>query len=345
MATRGAAETRGDTKRRFYEILEVAPNATTDEIRRAFRRLARRHHPDQNPGDARAEERFKEIVRAHDVLVDPRQRSLYDEFGEAGLRRGFDPARARVRREATSGGDGASAGHESAPTGRRRGPIEGFLSGLFSRASAPERGSDVEVQVTVGFLEALRGAERTLAIRRPDRCRPCHGRGEGDDGGVCAVCHGSGSVEVTARLKTKVPPGVQTGSRIRLGGQGGAGRNGGPAGDLWMAIHVTEDPRFGRDGDDVTLDVPVTVADAVRGTRIEVPTPEGSVHLRIPAGTQGGARLRLRGKGAPRLDGGRRGDLIARIVIHVPESGEGLEQIAESLEPLYSESFRRRFVE
>ena len=160
---------------------------------------------------------------------------------------------------------------------------------------------------------------------------------------MCEVCGGTGAAEASVRIKARIPAGVLAGSRIRLAGQGGAGKHGGPSGDLWLVMQVAEHPRFGRDGADVTIDVPVTVAEAVRGARLTIPTPEGEVHVRIPTGTQSGRRLRLRGKGAPRLDEGPRGDLIARVLIHVPESGESLGEIADSLEPLYSDSFRRRF--
>jgi molecular chaperone DnaJ len=343
MAARGAAETskRSAARRALYEALEVSPRATTEEIRRAFRRLARAHHPDRNPGDAAAEERFKQILHAHDVLVDARKRALYDEFGEEGLRRGFDAMRARARRDPSGGARPRAASTASAPR-RARGPLESFLGGLFGRSQEPERGRDIEVVVAVEFLESLRGTERTLAVRRPERCATCRGAGSVDDA-PCAVCQGRGIVEASFRLQAKVPPGVVSGSRVRLEGQGGAGKDGGPSGDLWMVLQVGAHPLFGRSGDDITIDVPITVADAVRGARLTIPTPEGGVVLRIPAGSQSGRRLRLRGKGAPNLEGGQRGDLLARILIHVPESGDRLAELAESLEPLYSDSFRRRF--
>lgn len=348
MAARGAAETssRSAARRPLYEALEVAPTATTDEIRRAFRRLARTHHPDRNPGDAAAEERFKKILHAHDVLVDPQQRALYDEFGEEGLRRGFDAMRARARR-ASSGTSrpraaSSSSEAEKARSSKRRGPLEGFLDGLFGRAREPERGRDIDVVVTIEFLESLRGTERTISVRRPDRCATCRGDGQvGDD--PCTICQGSGVVEASFRVQAEIPPGVQTGSRVRLEGQGGAGKDGGPSGDLWMLLHVGSHPLFERSEDDLTIDVPITVADAVRGTRVHLPTPDGEVALRIPAGSQSGRRLRLRGKGAPNLESGTRGDLLARILIHVPESGDGLADLAESMEPLYGDAFRKRF--
>jgi molecular chaperone DnaJ len=345
MAARGAAETSGRNaaRRALYEALEVSPGATTEEIRRAFRRLARTHHPDRNQGDAAAEERFKRIVHAHDVLVDPRQRALYDEFGEEGLRRGFDAMRARARRQTTGGArPRGSATAKAPPPKKARGPLEGFLEGLFGRGAEPERGRDIEVLVAIEFLESLRGTERTLSVRRPERCATCSGAGE-VEGEPCSVCRGSRVVETGFRIQAKIPAGVRTGSRVRLEGQGGAGKDGGPSGDLWMTLQVGSHPLFGRSGDDITIDVPITVADAVRGTRIHLPTPDGEVALRIPPGSQSGRRLRLRGKGAPSLESGTRGDLLARIMIHVPESGDGLADLADSLEPLYADSFRRRF--
>jgi molecular chaperone DnaJ len=195
----------------------------------------------------------------------------------------------------------------------------------------------------VELLEALRGTERTLSVRRPGPCQACRGTGAGEDGFPCSACGGSGSVETAARLRATIPAGVSTGARVRLEGQGGSGRGGAPPGDLWLVMRVADHPLFGRVGDDLTIDVPITVAEAVRGGTLAIPTPEGSVKLRIPPRTQSGRRLRLRGKGAPRLDGGPRGDLLARVLIQIPESGAGLEAIAESLEPLNGSSLRNRF--
>lgn len=347
MTTRRAAEKSGESRGRYYELLEVAPTATEDELRRAFRRLARRDHPDRNPGDPAAAERFKEIVRAYEVLLDPRQRALYDEFDEAGLARGFDAAAARLRRSRAGKRSGSPTGAasrsvEDTARTRPRGALGAWIDGLFRRPE-PERGKDIEIAIQVDLLEALRGTERTLALRRPGLCPACQGTGTAAGGISCAPCRGSGSVETPVRLRAKIPAGVASGARVRLEGQGGLGRGGAPSGDLWMAIRVAEHPLFDRIGDDLMIDVPITVAEAVRGATIAIPTPEGSVNLRIPPGTQSGRRLRLRGKGAPRLDGGPRGDLFARILIQVPEASPQLEAIAESLEPLYADSFRNRF--
>lgn len=347
MTTRRAAEASSEAPRSFYEVLEVPREATVAELRRAFRRLARRHHPDRNPGDPGAAARFQAILRAYEILADPERRALYDEFGEVGLARGFDAAAARARQArrhesgARRGEDAAAA--EGEATSRARGVLGQLFGGIFGRGAEPERGKDVEVVIRLEFLEALRGSQRTLSIRQPGPCPSCVGAAADTGAGPCKACDGSGTVERAVRLRARIPPGVVTGSRVRLEGQGGRGRGGGPPGDLWMVMQVADHPIFGRSGDDVTIDVPITVAEAVRGGSVAIPTPEGEVSLRIPPGSQSGRRLRLRGKGAPRLDGGTRGDLLARVLIQVPEAGAELAAIAESLEPLYSESFRRRF--
>ncbi len=348
--------TRDDESRRsaeedLYAVLGVPRAATTDEIRKAYRKLARKYHPDVNPGDKTAEERFKRISRAHDALSDEKQRALYDEFGADALQAGFDPERARQFRDwqrasRTGGAGGGGRGRRArSPFGagggdRGFGGFEDLFGGMFNRGPVPERGADVEVAVPVDFLEAVRGASRSISVRRPQPCSACHGTGE-TPRGDCAKCSGSGVVEDPVRLNVKIPAGVETGSRVRVAGKGGAGIDGGPAGDLFMVVEVKPHPLLQREGNDLTLEVPVTVPEAMRGATVTVPTPEGEVALRIPAGTQSGRRLRLRGKGVPRLQGGERGDLYVRVMVQVPEDGDRVRDAIGALEAAYGADVRK----
>ncbi len=337
--------------RDLYAVLGVSGNATADEIKKAYRKLARKYHPDVNPGDKTAEERFKAVSHAYDVLGDEKRRALYDEFGEESLQPGFDPERAREFKRwqqeasrARSRGFGAGArrarGFEDifgmgGPAGGFHG-FEDLFGEAFARAAAaPQRGADLEVPVHVEFLEAIRGATRTISLRRPQACPTC--RGSGIAGGKrCSGCGGDGLIDETVRLNVKIPPGVETGSRVRVAGKGGAGTNGAPPGDLYLVIDVGEHPRLKREGLDLTLDVPITVAEAVLGATIKVPTPDGTVSLKIPPGTQSGKRFRLRGKGVQSLHGGTRGDFYVRAMVYVPERGERAREMLQELERYYS---------
>jgi len=335
----------------LYAVLGVPRTATTDEIRKAYRKLARKFHPDVNPGDKAAEERFKQVSRAHDALSDEKQRALYDEFGTEGLQAGFDPERARQFRNWQRASRGGSAG--AGPRTRRGrgsfgagggdrgfGGFEDLFGGMFHRGPVPERGSDIEVAVPVDFLEAVRGASRSISVRRPQPCPACGGAGE-TQRGECSRCSGSGFVEDPVRLNVKIPPGVETGSRVRVAGKGGAGVDGGPAGDLFMVVEVKPHPLLRREGNDLELEVPVTVPEAVRGATVTVPTPDGDVALRIPPGTQSGRRLRLRGKGVPRLHGGERGDLYVRVMVQVPEKADRVRDALGDFDAAYEADVRK----
>jgi DnaJ-class molecular chaperone len=289
----------------LYAILEVPRDASEDDIRSSYRRLARRHHPDVNPGDREAEERFKAVSEAYAVLSDPEKRRNYDEFGEASLDSGFDADAARRMHEEFGarfgGGAGRFDGEEFSFGG-----IEDILSGLFGRggpgagAGGPRaafraRGPDVEAELELDFVEAARGCEKRLTLARPRA-----------DGGVQQDA-------VTVRI----PPGVEDGGRIRLRGKGGEGLGGGPPGDLFARVRVRPHPVFRREGLDLHLNLPVTVQEAVLGAKVDVPTLEGRATVTVPPGTDGGSRLRLRGKGVTR--DGRSGDLYAVIQIRVPK--------------------------
>jgi DnaJ-class molecular chaperone len=306
----------------LYAVLGVPRGASEEDIRKAYRRLARKHHPDVNPNDPKAEERFKEISFASDVLLDPEKRKRYDEFGVAGLAQGFDPEQARAWQRWTRGA-------RESPF-RRTFSAEGDLGELFAELFGarmggapfgepferrPARGADVEGDVTVDFLDALRGAEVRVRVRRPD-------------------ASGAGGEEVA--LKVRIPRGSADGTRIRLAGQGAPGPGGGPPGDLYLTLHVRPHPHFRREGMDLHLDLPVAIPELILGASVEIPTPEGSLTMRIPPRSQNGRKLRLRGKGVPHRRGEERGDLIVRLVARLPEGEDAaIEKIARELEPLY----------
>jgi molecular chaperone DnaJ len=341
----------------LYAILGVAKNASDDEIRKAYRKLARKHHPDVNPGDKGAEERFKDVSVAYDVLGDAPKRALYDEFGHEGLQPGFDPARAReYRRWAESGqgfsfrggpGGGFEFGVGGAPRGRRRRAAEGpSFADLFGEifaggeAEAPEEGSlDLEQALEVEFLDALRGTSLDVSVRRPLPCSQCDGSGRAGRR-ACARCGGSGRVEHREKLVVKIPAGVGDGSRVRVPGKGAVSARTRQAGNLVFVVRVRPHPLLQRQGKDLTMEVPITVVEAVRGATIRVPTPTGPVQLRVQPGSQSGQRLRLRGRGAPDPKKGEAGDLYVRLMVVVPP-GDALDTEAlTAIEKAYREDPR-----
>jgi molecular chaperone DnaJ len=348
----------------LYDTLGVKKGASADEIKKAYRKLAAQYHPDKNPGDASAEEKFKEVQNAYDVLSDPEKRTQYDRFGENGSRAGpgFDPS--------NFGGNF---------TINDLGDLGDLFGGLFggragrggTRRAQPERGADLEVPVNVSFEDSLRGLETKIPVQVTTACRECggtgaepgtspvicpecHGRGvvaesQGlfalsepcprcrGNGTViekpCHRCHGSGQEIRTKNYTVKIPAGVKDGTRIRLKGKGESGQNGGAAGDLFVVTRVEPSKRFQRRDADLVVDVPVTYAEAALGANVEVPTPYGDrVSLKVPAGTQDGRQLRIRGHGAPKLKGSGKGDLIARLRLTVPKKLTKKER--EALEEL-----------
>jgi DnaJ-class molecular chaperone len=299
-------------KKDLYEVLGVARDADRDTIRKAYRKLARQNHPDLNPGDPAAEERFKQISRAWDVLQDDERRRAYDEFGEISLEAGFDPEKARQAREAF----GQRFGYEGRPGGGgfggqefEFGDLDDILGGFFGRSAEGRgvrlKGQDVEARLDLDFEEAVRGGEKRLTLSRPT-----------PDGGM-----------MPETVTVRIPPGVDTGGRLRLPGKGAPGIGGGPPGDLFVKLRVRPHRVFRRDGRDLELDLPVSVREAIQGAKVEVPTLEGRVTLTIPPGTDSGKRLRLRGKGVPDAGGGQAGDLLVRVEIRVPR---GLDDDARS---------------
>ncbi|MEI7705543.1 MAG: J domain-containing protein [Deltaproteobacteria bacterium] len=307
-------------QRDLYDVLGVARGATNDEIRKSYRKLAKKFHPDMNPGDKKAEEKFKEITAAHEVLSDEKKRRLYDEFGPDALRTGFDEKAAdQYRQWRQHGGRPGQevpfdlGDYETVNVGGVGNFDFGDLFGdLFGgggrgrRRGAPKArpGQDAEAELQVELRDAALGAERDLHV----------------DGKT---------------LRVKIPAGVTDGSRIRLAGQGGEGMNGGPAGDLFLVVRLRVHAGVRREGHDLYLDLPLTVPEAAAGAEVVIPTFEGQVQLRIPAGTQSGRQLRLRGRGLPDLKGGPRGDLYAVAKIVLPEESEALRNAVEPLRDLY----------
>jgi molecular chaperone DnaJ len=327
----------------LYAVLGVSKTASDDEIKKAYRTLARKHHPDANAGDPKAEERFKEISHAYDVLSDSDKRRDYDRGGASPFGNGPRP-----------GGAGGTGG---------LGDFADIFSSIFrsggrgQRGSQPLRGADIEVLVTISFDQAMRGAQVPVTVEKrspcttckgsgakpgtaPRLCPECNGRGVrgrdlgsfalnepcprcGGNGTVveqpCESCGGAGTQIGEERIRVKIPAGVKDGTKVRLRGKGEAGVRGGPPGDLIVVSRVTPSTLYTRQGDDLVIEVPVTFSEAVLGAKVDVPTIDGPISLTVPAGSESGKALRVRGKGAPRLSGGGRGDLIARLRLEVPK--------------------------
>ncbi|MBV8071557.1 MAG: molecular chaperone DnaJ [Acidobacteriaceae bacterium] len=364
------------TKKDYYETLGVGRTASEDDIRKAYRRLARKYHPDLNPGDKAAEERFKNVQEAYDILNDEKKRKIYDQYGfysdnippngagpgaggaypGGGMNfEGFDWS--DFMRQQQARGGGASTAAEEETGGGFRNIFEQLFGGHKGRSATPqpERGADLEYGLNVDFWQSIRGTQVRLNISRQETCETCHGTGSsGTNVAVCPECDGTGTVTQTAgamkfnltcprcggsgRLKNtcpacrgegrvarpdvveiRIPQGVATGSRLRVPGKGNAGVSGGPAGDLYITIRVEEHPFFKRDGDNIEIEVPLTVSEAGLGAKIEVPTIDGRALLKIPQGTQNGQKFRLRDKGVFNLRKNSRGDEIVQVVLRAPD--------------------------
>jgi len=345
------------SKRDYYELLGVQRGASAEEIKKAYRKMAIKYHPDKNPGDKEAEEKFKEIGEAYEVLSNEQKRAAYDQFGHAAFSRGgggggggfggggfHDPF--EIFREVFGGGGGGSIFDELFGGGGGRGPQTG-----------PRRGSDLRYDLEIDFREAVLGCEKEITISKLDRCAKCGGSG-GEAGarvqscptcggrgqivrsrGIfsvaqtcpdcegagqkidkpCRACHGSGRKEARSKIKLKIPAGVDTGARLRSSGNGEAGTHGGPSGDLYVVLHVRDHEVFTRDGDDLICEVPITFPQAALGADVEVPTVTGRTKVRIPPGTQPGTVFRVKGKGVKNVQGYGTGDLLVRVAVEVPK--------------------------
>ena len=360
-----------ENKRDYYEVLGVSKGASEEEIKKAYKKLARKYHPDMNPGDKAAEEKFKEVNEANEVLSDPEKKARYDQFGFAGV----DP-----KYGAGAGGGAYSAG--GFDFGDLGDIFGSFFGGGFGSAranpNAPQRGESLRTSVTIRFEEAAFGCEKEISIERVEVCDTCRGSGcaKGTTAEVCpdcrgsgmvqqrrqtplgfmstsapcgrcggkgriihqpcSACHGSGQLRRRKTLKVTIPAGIDNGQTISLRGQGNAGRNGGPAGDLLIAVTVRPHEIFRREGTSVLCEAPITFTQAVLGAELEIPTIDGKVKYSIPEGTQSGTTFRLKGKGIPGLNGRARGDQYVTVYIETPrnlsrEQKEALRKFSDTL--------------
>lgn len=347
------------SKRDYYEILGVKKDASAEEIKLAYRRLALKYHPDRNPENHKeAEEKFKEICEAYEVLSDPQKRQTYDQFGHEGLRSAF---------KGTGGFDWSDFTHFSDLEdifGNFSDIFSGFgvdlssfgFGGFGGRRAGPRRGSHLKVEVEITLQEAAKGAEKVVRVPRLENCSVCRGAGAkpgtkrvvcpecqgtgqirtsggfftisrtcarcGGEGKIiqtpCSNCRGTGRVKIARKIHIKVPPGANTGLRLRIAGEGEAGTRGSRSGDLYVDIYVQPDEMFERHGNDLVCEIPISFTQAALGAEIEVPTLNGKVKMRVPAGTQSGKFFRIRGKGMPDVHGYGRGDELVKVIIETP---------------------------
>jgi molecular chaperone DnaJ len=385
------------SKQDYYGLLGVSRDAKADDIRKSYRKLARKHHPDLNPGDKAAEERFKKVQEAYDVLSDAKKRQVYDQYGfySDNIPPGGPGAGAGSNSYGPGMGFGGfdfsdfvntNAGHAGGAAGGGAGA--GAFRDIFSQffggrkgepgATVPEKGSDLEYGLNIGFWDSIRGTQVKLNVARQETCATCGGNGtagsastvcpECDGTGnvtqmagamkfsltcprcdgkgrlrnVCPTCHGDGRVSKTDVVEVRIPPGAQGGSRLRVAGKGNAGRAGAPAGDLYITIRVDPHPFFRRDGDDIHIQVPVTVSEAGLGAKIEVPTIDGRALLKVPQGTQNLQKFRLREKGVQNTRKNQRGDEIVEVVIQAPKvHDERTKELLRELAHLNAEDPRQ----
>lgn len=355
-----------EQKRDYYEVLGVSKGASDDEIKKAYRKLAKKYHPDVNPGDQATEAKFKEVNEAYSILSDKEKRARYDQFGHAGV----DP-------NYGAGGPGGGFGFDMGDIDLGDifgsffgGGFGGFGGSSSARRNGPQKGESLRANLTITFEEAAFGCEKEISLNRSEECGACHGsgcepgttaetcpdcRGTGvvrvqqRTGGFafsstaacarcrgtgkiihspCKVCSGSGSVKKSKRVTVSIPAGIDDGQAVSLRGQGNAGKNGGPAGDLIVGVRVKPSNQFRRDGTTVLYEQPVTFYQAVMGAELEIPTIDGKVKYNLPAGTQPGTTFRLRGKGIPELRGRGRGDQYVTVRVQVPSSLTGEQKEA-----------------
>ena len=360
-----------EQKRDYYEVLGVSKGASEDEIKKAYKKLARKYHPDLNPDNKEAEEKFKEVNEAYEILSDPNKKARYDQFGFAGV----DP-----NYGAGGAGGGFDGGFDFGDLGDIFGSFfgGGFGGGRRTNPNAPQRGESIRLSLAISFEEAAFGCEKEVSVDRMEQCGTCHGNGcaAGTTPEVCPDCHGTGQVQVRRQtpmgvfatsspcgrcggkgkiihqpcpdcrgsgavrrrktIQVSIPAGIDNGQTISVRGQGSAGKNGGPAGDLLVTITVRPHELFRREGTSVLCDAPITFAQAVLGAELEIPTIDGKVKYDLPQGTQSGTTFRLKGKGIPAINGRGRGDQYVTVYIETPrnlnrEQKEALKKFAESV--------------
>jgi DnaJ-class molecular chaperone len=323
----------------YYRTLGVKRGASEAEIKAAYRRLARRHHPDVNPGDKGAAERFKEINEAHEVLSKPELRARYDSlgglFGRFSMSTGSGGSFTGTRR--STAGVGTATGEAPPFRGGRTPGVDGtkfseFFHSLFGQAAGtprggtPQRGLDIEQPLQVGLEEAATGGQRVFSIRGQERCAKCLGTGESPPGKQCVTCHGSGAVDYNRRIQLKIPPGAYEGLRLRIPGEGNPGANGGEKGDLLFVVTIKPHALYRREGDDLHVDVDTPYLRLILGGDVQVPTLLGKVALTVPPHTQNGRVFRLSAKGLPHLKGGGSGDLFAHLRAVLPTTISSAER-------------------
>jgi molecular chaperone DnaJ len=394
-------------KHDYYETLSVPRNASEEDIRKAYRKLARKYHPDLNPGDKSAEDRFKNVQEAYDILSDSKKRQMYDQVGfysENGFPgagpggggggrthpnmdfNGFDfsemfrnaQAETEAKRRAGSGGGGATGGS-----------FKDIFSQFFHGGGAgaepdetPEKGADLEYGLNIGFWQAIRGTQAKIEVTRYEQCPTCHGSGGNESGSIacpqcngtgsvtqmagnmkfnltcpkcngkgrlknaCPTCHGDGRIARTEMVEVRIPPGAKTGSRLRVPGKGNAGTMGAPAGDLYITTNVEPHPLFTREGDNIHVKVPITIAEAGLGAKIEVPTIDGRTLLKIPPGTQNEQKFRLRERGVFNPRKNTRGDQIVQVTLKAPVvQDERTKELLRELATLHPDDPRKSLFE
>ena len=361
-----------EQKRDYYEVLGINKGASADEIKKAYKKMARKYHPDLNPGDKSAEEKFKEVNEAYEVLSDPDKKARYDQFGHAGVDPNFGAG--------GFGGGGFDGSFDFGDLGDIFGSFfgGGFGGGRRTNPNAPQRGESIRMSIAISFEEAAFGCEKEVTVERYETCDTCHGNGcaPGTSPEVCPDCHGTGTVQVRRQtpmgvfatsspcpkcggkgriihqpckdcrgsgmmrkkktIQASIPAGIDNGQTISIRGQGNAGRNGGPAGDLLITITVRPHELFRREGTSVLCEAPITFTQAVLGAELEIPTIDGKVKYTLPEGTQSGTTFRLKGKGIPSINGRGRGDQYVTVYIETPrnlnkEQKEALKKFAAAM--------------
>ncbi|HIU42953.1 MAG TPA: molecular chaperone DnaJ [Candidatus Ventrousia excrementavium] len=346
-----------EQKRDLYEVLEISKGASDDEIKKAYRKLAKKYHPDLNPGDKEAEQKMKEVNAAYEILSDKEKKARYDQFGFAGIDPNYAPG-------GGAGGYGGYGGFEDFDLGNI---FDSFFGGAFSgqstrRSTGPQRGENIRVNLTLSFEEAVFGCEKSVSVTRSEKCSDCGGTGAqaGTSAETCPVCHGTGQVKTTQRtpfgvfssaspcsnchgtgkviknpchtcggtgrvrktrtIRVKVPAGIDEGQTISLRGEGHGGLNGGPSGDLYVTVSVRPHKLFKRNGQDILLEMPISFVQAALGATLTVPTIDGKVQYELPEGTQTGTVFRLKGSGVPNPSGRGRGDQYVKVNIEIPRN-------------------------